>query len=139
MKKLILILTAVLLIFPLAACVQPEEPQPPSGYPEFVLEPEREDLPSYEDLAKIEEDMNLAEIQNIIGNPQRIGEHTWQMPYRDPYTTIYRDVPFNCYIYDGSDGSKLYIGFQSVEGEVILKNYFMVSLIPAEGNGDTTT
>ncbi len=137
MKKLILILMAVLLIFPLAACDLPAEPA--SGDPEFVLEPERKNLPSYEDLSKIESNMDLAEIQSIIGNPQRIGEYTWRMPSPYPSISSVGYITLDCYIYDGADGSTLYIGFQPVnEGEVTLNNVLLINLVQAQGNSDIT-
>ncbi len=73
MKKLILILMAVLLIFPLAACDLPAEPAVTTPAPDSpMLEPDRAELPSYETLLQIERQMSWEELNALAGNPQRM-------------------------------------------------------------------
>ena len=66
---------------------------------ELPLEPNKEKLPSYDDLCKVQRGMTREEVYTIAGNPQRtefIIMSTW------PGASL--AVETYCYIYDSNDG-----------------------------------
>lgn len=71
-----------------------------------ILEPEKQDLPSYEDLCKIEAEMNYKDVYAILGNPQRIinkdmPSHQWSSSA----------TPYTFYIYDSTEGKSIWISY----------------------------
>ncbi len=83
--------------------------------------------------------MTWEEIHDTIGDPQRSGELRYEIT-PNTQTSMTRYVYIDYYVYDGADGSKLYLEYRIRYGDGSVKApWFFIDLIPAEGNGDTTT
>ena len=91
----------------------------PFGWPEgdvvdaltadlITLEPDKQDLPTYEDLCKIQDGMTIDEVYSIAGNPQRTVIYMIQT-----YPTFSSSYPqpWKCYIYDSCDGNSILIAW----------------------------
>ena len=91
-----------------------------SSFPVFddklILDPDKKELPSYQDLMKITYDMTLDEVYAIAGLPQRIG---WRQ------SDIIPDAKVVTYIYDSSDGISLEIAYKFMySGDVLIKRIY---------------
>ena len=72
--------------------------------PSLPLEPDKENLPSYADLCKIQAGMTTEEVYAIAGNPQR--EAMLRIP-STPWTSVAIDMPYH--VYDSHDGESVYV------------------------------
>ena len=125
MKKILVLFLTLLLVLLLVACdtsplnepdTEPdstqEETEPTDttqeylGWEDIVLEPDKQDLPSYEDLSKINYDMTYDDVYEILGNPQRM---ILKKVSRGSGMVI--TFYSYCYVYEGSEDWLLYVAY----------------------------
>lgn len=91
-------------------------------FTQLLIVPDKKDLPSYDDLCKIEIGMTPEEVTQIVGYPQRV--KVIPMP-PSPYYSSVGDRP--CCIYDSSDGMGLIVCYGPKKAE----NGELVSVVAA--------
>ena len=78
------------------------------------LVPDKQNLPSYDDLCKIKEGMSLEEVYSILGNPQRTEKR--KVPVF-PFASSTMEV--SVYVYECSDDRYLAVYFRHTETDVV--------------------
>lgn len=97
----------------------PPEPTEPLTNEEMLkLVPDKQNLPSYDDLCKVKEGMRLEEVYSILGNPQttvdiRILSMTGSVTYQS-----------EAFVYNGTDESYLVVYYTLPEGQVSWVNLY---------------
>ena len=136
MKLICLICLAFVMMISLSSCnVLPPEEQPQTSsehtepvetespyhtYEELMelleLDPDKQNLPSYEELSKIQYGTTLTEVYSIAGNPQRM-EMRMVPHYITATGTSSAASPSQCYIYDSADGGSILVHYRSLMDE----------------------
>ena len=103
----------------------PPEPTEPLTNEEMLellrLMPDKQDLPSYDDLCKVKEGMRLEEVYSILGNPQTaINIRTLSTTGSASYESV-------AFVYNGTDESYLVVYYTLPQGQV-----YWVNLYPSE-------
>lgn len=117
MKKILNVLLAAMCLLTFISCdsiqlnISPEEElfvyADEYGFP--YIEPEKKDLPVYEDLVQVEIGMTVHDVFSIVGNPQRT--ETRRVPTMPGFSST---IETTCYIYDSSDGDSIAVFYHIV-------------------------
>ena len=89
----------------------PELTEPLTKEEMLKLVPDKQNLPSYDDLCKIKEGMRIEEVYSILGNPQEIRK----VPFYFSSWTMELSV----YVYECSDDRYLAVAFWHTETDVV--------------------
>lgn len=84
----------------------PEGGDPPTREEMLRLDPEKQKLPSYDDLSKIQKGITMYEVYSIAGNPQR--RELRNIPVGGISSLAY---PSDVYMYDSADGKSVGVKF----------------------------
>lgn len=92
----------------------PELTEPLTKEEMLKLVPDKQNLPSYDDLCKIKEGMRIEEVYSILGNPQRT--EIRKVPVY-PFASSIMELPV--YVYECSDDRYLAVAFWHTETDVV--------------------
>jgi len=93
----------------------PPEPTEPLTKEEMLkLVPDKQNLPSYDDLCKIKRGMRIEEVYSILGNPQRT--EIRKAPLHGEYSWTF-DI--SVYVYECSDDRYLAVAFWHTPTDVV--------------------
>jgi hypothetical protein len=96
----------------------PELTEPLTKEEMLKLVPDKQNLPSYDDLCKIKKGMSLEEVYSILGNPQRTEIRKVQLP-GPSYTSWRPHVDTKVYVYECSDDRYLAVAFWRTQTDVV--------------------
>ena len=96
----------------------PELTEPLTKEEMLKLVPDKQNLPSYDDLCKIKEGMRIEEVYSILGNPQRT--EIRRVPFQfHPYASAVLYLDTSVYVYECSDDRYLAVYFRHTETDVV--------------------
>jgi hypothetical protein len=97
----------------------PELTEPLTKEEMLKLVPDKQNLPSYDDLCKIKEGMRIEEVYPILGNPQRTEIRKVPFPSSNPYVSWVPHMNTKVYVYECSDDRYLAVAFWRTQTDVV--------------------